>query len=60
VQEQQQGKQRQLGVEERQCGSYLTLAKETVDTFHYLTERIQNPFLTPVGHVATMYRRKMS
>ncbi|ELT92164.1 hypothetical protein CAPTEDRAFT_182882 [Capitella teleta] len=44
--EQQQNKQRQLSQEERQCRSYLTLASETVDMFHYLTERIQEPFLT--------------
>ena len=48
LQEQQQAKQRQLSQEERQCRSYLTLATETVDMFHYLTERIQEPFLTPV------------
>ena len=29
---------RQLGQDERQCRSYLTLARETVDMFHYLTE----------------------
>ncbi|KAI0243356.1 Ubiquitin conjugation factor E4 B [Lamellibrachia satsuma] len=47
LQEQQQAKQKQLSQEERQCRSYLTLATETVDMFHYLTERIQEPFLTP-------------
>lgn len=48
-QEQQQAKQRQLSQEERQCRSYLTLATETVDMFHYLTERIVEPFLTVVS-----------
>jgi len=43
----QQAKQKQLSQEERQCRSYLTLARETVDIFHYLTERIQDPFLIP-------------
>lgn len=33
----QQSRQRQLTQDERQCRSYLTLAKETVDMFHYLT-----------------------
>ena len=27
--------------------SYLTLARETVDMFHYLTQDIQTPFLKP-------------
>ncbi len=49
LQEQQQAKQRQLAQEERQCRSYLTLASETVDMFHYLTERIVEPFLTMVS-----------
>ncbi|KAK3104970.1 hypothetical protein FSP39_014399 [Pinctada imbricata] len=43
--EQQQSRQRQLAMDERQCRSYLTLATETVDMFHYLTEKIQKPFL---------------
>lgn len=43
----QQAKQKQLSQEERQCRSYLTLATETVDIFHYLTESIQEPFLIP-------------
>ena len=38
---------RQLGQDERQCRSYLTLARETVDMFHYLTEGIKEPFLRP-------------
>ena len=37
TQEQQQGRQRNLSSDERQCKSYLTLARETVDMFHYLT-----------------------
>jgi hypothetical protein len=47
-QEQQQSRQRQLAMDERQCRSYLTLATETVDMFHYLTEKIRKPFLKPV------------
>lgn len=43
--EDQQNRQRQLGQDERQCRSYLTLAKETVDMFHYLTTDIKEPFL---------------
>ena len=50
-QEQQQSKQRQLSQEERQCRSYLTLASRTVEMFHYLTEKIVEPFLTPVSSV---------
>lgn len=44
--EQQQQKQRQLSMDERQCRSYLTLATETVEMFHYFTEKIKRPFLT--------------
>lgn len=46
-QEDQQSRQRQLSQDERQCRSYLTLAKETVDMFHYLTIDIKEPFLRP-------------
>lgn len=35
--EQQQSRLTQLATDERQCRSYLTLARETVDLFHYLT-----------------------
>jgi ubiquitin conjugation factor E4 B len=45
--ENQQSRQRQLAQDERQCQSYLTLARETVDTFHYLTIDIKGPFLRP-------------
>ncbi|XP_033763599.1 LOW QUALITY PROTEIN: ubiquitin conjugation factor E4 B-like [Pecten maximus] len=44
--EEQQSRQRQLAMDERQCRSYLTLATETVDMFHYLTKKIKEPFLT--------------
>jgi len=37
----------QLSEDERQCRSYLTLANETVATFHYLTREIQETFLRP-------------
>lgn len=43
----QQTRQRQLAQDERQCRSYLTLARETVDMFHYLTVDIKEPFLRP-------------
>lgn len=43
--EDQQSRQRQLAQDERQCRSYLTLAKETVDMFQYLTADIKEPFL---------------
>nr|KAG5707395.1 hypothetical protein BaRGS_005362 [Batillaria attramentaria] len=33
-------------MDERQCRSYLTLATETVEMFHYFTEKIKRPFLT--------------
>lgn len=45
--EQQQSRMRQLSSDERQCKSYLTLARETVDMFHYLTVDIKEPFLKP-------------
>lgn len=35
--EQQQARLAQLATDERQCRSYLTLARETVEMFHYLT-----------------------
>lgn len=47
--EQQETRQRQLASDERQCRSYLTLASETVDMFHYLTDKIVEPFLRPVS-----------
>uniref|UniRef100_A0A0V0G5H1 Ubiquitin conjugation factor E4 B n=1 Tax=Triatoma dimidiata TaxID=72491 RepID=A0A0V0G5H1_TRIDM len=43
--DQQQSRTRQLVADERQCRSYLTLARETVDMFHYLTVEIKEPFL---------------
>jgi ubiquitin conjugation factor E4 B len=45
--EAQTSRQRALAQDERQCRSYLTLARETVDMFHYLTEHIKEPFLRP-------------
>uniref|UniRef100_A0A8D8PJ94 Ubiquitin conjugation factor E4 B n=1 Tax=Culex pipiens TaxID=7175 RepID=A0A8D8PJ94_CULPI len=45
--EAQSSRQRQLVQDERQCRSYLTLARETVDMFHYLTIDIKEPFLRP-------------
>lgn len=53
-QEQQQNEQRQLAQDEKQCRSYLTLATETVDMFHYLTDKIQKPFLIPVCACASL------
>lgn len=54
--DQQQARMRQLGADERQCRSYLTLARETVDMFHYLTVDIKEPFLRPelAGRLASM------
>ncbi|XP_075218617.1 ubiquitination factor E4B [Lycorma delicatula] len=54
--EQQQVRNRQLNADERQCRSYLTLARETVDMFHYLTVDIKEPFLRPelVGRLSAM------
>ena len=46
--ETRQARQRQLAIDERQCKSYLTLATETVDMLHYLTEEIKEPFLQQV------------
>ncbi|XP_011502068.1 PREDICTED: ubiquitin conjugation factor E4 B [Ceratosolen solmsi marchali] len=46
-QDQQQSRTRQLATDERQAKSYLTLAKETVAMFHYLTIQITEPFLRP-------------
>lgn len=45
--EQQQTRQRLLATDERQCRSYLTLARETVDMMHYLTKEVPAPFLRP-------------
>jgi ubiquitin conjugation factor E4 B len=55
-QEQQQSRQRQMVNDERQCRSYLTLAAETVDMFHYLTKDIKEPFYRPelVDRLAAM------
>ncbi|XP_018354562.1 PREDICTED: ubiquitin conjugation factor E4 B [Trachymyrmex septentrionalis] len=55
-QEQQQSRTRQLAADERQAKSYLTLAKETVAMFHYLTVDIKEPFLRPelVGRLCAM------
>ncbi|XP_059477156.1 ubiquitin conjugation factor E4 B [Neocloeon triangulifer] len=52
----QQSRQRQLAQDERQCRSYLTLARETVDMFHYLTMEIKEPFMRPelVDRLAAM------
>lgn len=54
--QQQQERNRQLVADERQCRSYLTLARETVDMFHYLTMDIKEPFLRPelVGRLSAM------
>ena len=54
--DQQQSRTRQLTADERQARSYLTLAKETVAMFHYLTVDITEPFLRPelVGRLSTM------
>jgi len=38
---------RQLATDERMCKSYLTLARETVDMLHYLTQQVPDPFLRP-------------
>ncbi|CAH1405610.1 unnamed protein product [Nezara viridula] len=54
--EQQQARTRQLAADERQCRSYMTLARETVDMFHYLTDEIKEPFLRLelVGRLSAM------
>lgn len=54
--EQQQSRQRLLATDERQCRSYLTLARETVDMMHYLTKEVPDPFLRPelCGRLAAM------
>lgn len=54
--EQQQSRMRQLSADERQCRSYLTLAKQTVEMFQYLTNDIKEPFLRPelVDRLASM------
>ncbi|XP_028966610.1 ubiquitin conjugation factor E4 B [Galendromus occidentalis] len=52
----QQSRRSQLTTDERQCRSYLTLAKQSVDMLHYLTQDIQEPFLRPelVDRLAAM------
>lgn len=54
--ENRQTRQRQLVQDERQCRSYLTLARETVDMFQYLTVDIKEPFLRPelIDRLASM------
>ncbi|XP_054160549.1 ubiquitin conjugation factor E4 B-like [Oppia nitens] len=54
--EHQSNRQRALATDERQCRSYLTLANETVDMLHYLTESILEPFMRPelVDRLAAM------
>uniref|UniRef100_UPI00358F3E4E ubiquitin conjugation factor E4 B isoform X3 n=1 Tax=Myxine glutinosa TaxID=7769 RepID=UPI00358F3E4E len=47
AQEQQQSRTSQLSQDERQCRSYLMLAMETLDMFHYLTKQVQQPFMRP-------------
>ncbi|XP_077997981.1 ubiquitin conjugation factor E4 B-like [Glandiceps talaboti] len=47
TQDAQEEKRRQLSTDERQVRSYLTLAGETLDMFHYLTRSIPEPFLRP-------------
>lgn len=56
-----QSRQRQLAQDERQCRSYLTLARETVDMFHYLTVDIKEPFLCPelIDRLASMLNFNM-
>ncbi|RWS19980.1 ubiquitin conjugation factor E4 B-like isoform X2, partial [Leptotrombidium deliense] len=44
-QEEQQSRQRHMANDERHCKSYLTLASETLDMFHYLTADVKAPFL---------------
>lgn len=59
--ENQQSRQRQLLQDERQCRSYLTLGKETVDMMHYLTIDIKEPFLRPelIDRLASMLNFNM-
>ncbi|CAG2108572.1 unnamed protein product [Medioppia subpectinata] len=54
--EHQTARQRSLANDERQCRSYLTLATETVEMLHYLTESIRDPFMKPelVDRLAAM------
>ncbi|CAG2164009.1 unnamed protein product [Oppiella nova] len=54
--EHQVSRQRLLANDERQCRSYLTLANETVEMLHYLTESIRDPFMKPelVDRLAAM------
>lgn len=59
--EQQQTFMRQLAADERQCRSYLTLGRETVDMFHYLTVDVKEPFLRPelVDRLASMLNHNL-
>jgi ubiquitin conjugation factor E4 B len=52
----QQSRLHQLAQDERQCRSYLTLATEILETFHYLTKDIRQPFLRPelISRISTM------
>ncbi|CAG0918939.1 unnamed protein product [Notodromas monacha] len=60
--DQRQTHVRQLSTDERQCKSYLTLARETVDLFQCLTQWIKEPFLRPevVDRLAAMLNFNIS
>ncbi|OQR76404.1 ubiquitin conjugation factor E4 B-like [Tropilaelaps mercedesae] len=45
--EAQQSRAAQLATDERQCRSYLTLARESVDMLHNLSQHIKEPFTRP-------------
>jgi len=47
TEEQRNNRLRNANQDERQCRSYLMLAKETVEMFHYLSKEIVEPFVRP-------------
>ena len=55
-QEQQTSRARQLSQDERQCRSYLTLARETVDMFHYLTQVPSSSVLTWIIIIIVLFQ----
>ena len=58
-QEQQQGRLRTLAQDERQCRSYLTLARETVEMFHYLTQVSRIVTWTPICYYSSLFKHHL-
>lgn len=55
--EQQQTRLSQLATDERQCRSYLTLARETVEMFHYLT--VSSLFFGSISYRKSLFNKNV-